>query len=196
MKEDLRILTPLASSNLPTVHGKFQILAFDSGVEELPHIVLSNIKEGAIANVRVHSECMTGDVFGSTKCDCGEQLNASLDYIQSHGGLVIYLRQEGRNIGIINKLKAYALQDQGMNTIEANHSLGFLTDQRTYEAALAILRYFQLNKINLLTNNPDKLKAFEHTDIEVVERIPLKVKPHPENIGYLTVKRDSLGHLL
>lgn len=192
-----RILTPLAASNLPTRHGKFRILAFDSGIEPMPHIALVNMEgRTTIPNVRIHSECMTGDVFGSVKCDCGEQLNASLNYIEEHGGVLIYLRQEGRNIGLVNKLRAYDLQDHGQNTIEANHSLGFLTDQRTYEDALAILRYFNFDKINLLTNNPDKMHAFDNTDIAVVSRIPVKITPRPENREYLSVKRNSLGHLL
>lgn len=189
--------TPLVTSNLPTVNGAFRIMAFDSGIEVLPHVVLDNLNGSSdVANVRIHSECMTGDVFGSTKCDCGEQLAASMDYIEKHGGVLIYLRQEGRNIGLVNKLKAYNLQEQGMNTIEANHALGFLTDQRTYEDALSILRYLGLEKINLLTNNPDKMSAFESSGIQVVERIPIQIKARPENKGYLSVKKNELGHLL
>jgi GTP cyclohydrolase II len=194
---DSRILTPLASSNLPTVYGPFRIIAFDSGIEHLPHIVLENLNgENSIANVRIHSECMTGDVFGSLKCDCGEQLKASLTYIEEHGGLLIYLRQEGRNIGLVNKLKAYHLQDQGMDTIQSNHALGFHTDQRTYEDALAILHYYKLTAINLLTNNPDKLQAFENSGIEVKNRIPVVIPSNPQNDGYLSVKKNTLGHLL
>jgi GTP cyclohydrolase II len=186
---DSRILTPLASSNLPTVYGPFRIIAFDSGIEHLPHIVLENLKDdGSIANVRIHSECMTGD--------CGEQLKASLTYIEEHGGLLIYLRQEGRNIGLVNKLKAYHLQDQGMDTIQSNHALGFHTDQRTYEDALAILNYYKLGEINLLTNNPDKLQAFENSGIEVKNRIPVIIPSNPQNDGYLSVKKNTLGHLL
>lgn len=196
-KDNRKVLTPLVSANLPTQNGVFNILAFHSGIETSPHIVLENMEgKSVIPNVRIHSECMTGDVFGSVKCDCGEQLSASMDYIEKNGGILIYLRQEGRNIGLINKLKAYHLQDEGMDTIEANHSLGFLTDQRTYDDALAILRYFEYKKINLLTNNPDKIKAFEATDIEVVERIPIAIKARPENQGYLQIKKNTLGHLL
>jgi len=194
-KNTEQILTPLVISNLPTEYGVFRIMAFDSGIEALPNVVLDNMKErNTIANVRIHSECMTGDVFRSVKCDCGEQLLSAMQYIEQHGGIIIYLRQEGRNIGLVNKLKAYNLQEQGMNTIEANHSLGFHTDQRSYEDALAILRYLGHHKINLLTNNPDKIAAFDNSDITVLSRIPLQTKPRPENESYLSTKRDSLGH--
>ncbi len=190
-------MTPVVTSNLPTEYGVFRIMAFDSGIEAIPHVVLENMEgRNTIPNVRIHSECMTGDVFGSLKCDCGEQLAASMKYIEQHGGVLIYLRQEGRNIGLINKLHAYNLQAQGMDTIEANHSLGFHTDQRTYEEALGILRYLGYNEINLLTNNPDKLNAFADSDIHVAERIPLQIAPKPENEGYLSVKKNTLGHLL
>jgi len=192
-----KAITPLVTSNLPTENGLFRILAFDSGIETSPHVVLENMEgRNSIPNVRIHSECMTGDVFGSLKCDCGEQLDTSMKYIKEHGGVLIYLRQEGRNIGLINKLRAYNLQEQGMDTIEANHSLGFHTDQRTYEEAIGILNHLGYSKINLLTNNPDKLNAFADSDIEVVERIPLKIEPKPENEGYLSVKKNTLGHLL
>lgn len=188
----------LISSRLPTIYGEFVIDAFDSGREELPHLVLKNIplEDAGIVNVRIHSECLTGDVFSSVRCDCGEQLAASMKYLEDHGGVLVYLRQEGRGIGLVNKLKAYNLQDEGMDTIRANHALGFHTDERTYDVAIAILHHLGIRKINLLTNNPDKLDAFISSGIEIVDRIPMMVEPRPENRHYLTTKKNALGHLL
>jgi GTP cyclohydrolase II len=188
----------LVTSRLPTIYGDFVIEAFDSGREELPHLVLKNVQDGheGPVNVRIHSECMTGDVFSSVRCDCGEQLAASMKYIEDHGGVLIYLRQEGRGIGLVNKLKAYNLQDQGMDTIRANHALGFHTDDRQYGVAIEILKFLGVSKINLLTNNPDKIDAFKNSSIEILERIPLMIEPRPENRHYLTTKKDALGHLL
>jgi GTP cyclohydrolase II len=187
----------LVESRLPTVYGDYRILAFDSGREELPHLALSGSwsLDGPV-NVRIHSECMTGDVFGSTRCDCGEQLAASLKYIEENGGILIYLRQEGRGIGLVNKLKAYNLQDEGMDTIRANHALGFHTDMRDFSLAVEILKFMGVEKINLLTNNPEKLDAFAKSGIEVVNRIPLTIEPRPENRHYLLTKKQGLGHLL
>ncbi|MCC6599712.1 MAG: GTP cyclohydrolase II [Crocinitomicaceae bacterium] len=192
-------LHSLVSSRLPTVFGEFRISAYDSGRPELPHLFLTNIKTGsenAVVNVRIHSECMTGDVFGSTRCDCGEQLAASMKYIEEHGGVLIYLRQEGRGIGLVNKLKAYNLQDEGMDTIRANHALGFHSDDRKYKMAVAILNSAGIRRINLLTNNPDKLDVFRETEIEIVDRIPLMIQPRPENRHYLLTKKEAMGHLL
>lgn len=190
---------PLVSSRLPTVFGEFTILAFDSGREEMPHLLLINTtveSDRDLINVRIHSECMTGDVFGSTRCDCGEQLAASMKYIEEHGGAIVYLRQEGRGIGLVNKLKAYNLQDEGMDTIRANHALGFHTDDRKYTIAVDILKSKGIRRINLLTNNPDKLDVFSGSGIEIVERIPLMIEPRPENRHYLLTKKEALGHLL
>lgn len=187
----------LVESRLPTVYGDYRVLAFDSGREELPHLVLAGEwTPDKPVNVRIHSECMTGDVFGSTRCDCGEQLAASLKYIEVHGGMLIYLRQEGRGIGLVNKLKAYNLQDEGMDTIRANHALGFHTDQRDFTIAVEILKFMGVEKICLLTNNPDKLDVFKNSGIEIVERIPLTIEPRPENRHYLLTKKQGLGHLL
>jgi len=147
-------------------------------------------------NVRIHSECITGDLFGSTRCDCGEQLKASLDYIHEYGGMLIYLRQEGRGIGLVNKLKAYNLQDEGFDTVVANHQLGFATDLRNYDAALAILNQFGIKRIQLMTNNPEKLHAFETSGVSVESRIPLVIPAVSENERYLQTKKDSLGHML
>ncbi len=190
--------TPLVSSRLPSIYGEFTIQAFSSGREELPHLVLKNmdIREGAIINVRIHSECMTGDVFGSTRCDCGEQLASSMKYLEDHGGILVYLRQEGRGIGLVNKLKAYNLQDEGMDTIRANHALGFHTDERDYSAAIELLNSLGVSRIHLITNNPDKMDAFRNSPIEVVDRIPIMIEPRPENRHYLLTKKNALGHLL
>jgi GTP cyclohydrolase II len=187
----------LVTARLPTLYGGFEMTAFSSGDVNMPHLSLTNLSaQSEIVNVRIHSECMTGDVFGSTRCDCGEQLHASLDYIKNNGGIVIYLRQEGRGIGLVNKLHAYNLQDQGMDTIEANHALGFPTDERDFSIAKFILNHFGVSRINLLTNNPDKLEVFDNSGIEVVSRIPLVIAARPENQGYLDTKRDGMGHLI
>jgi GTP cyclohydrolase II len=188
----------LVASRLPTIYGEFVMEAFESGRSEMPHLILKTTPSdySLPVNVRIHSECLTGDLFGSIRCDCGEQLAASMKYIEDHGGVLIYLRQEGRGIGLVNKLKAYNLQDQGMDTIRANHALGFHTDERTYEDAIAILKYLGIAKVNLLTNNPDKLDAFQNTGIDIIERIPLTAEPRPENRHYLATKKDAMGHML
>jgi GTP cyclohydrolase II len=142
----------------------------------------------------VHSECLTGDTLGSLKCDCGEQLEASLKLIAKEGGLVIYHRQEGRNIGLFNKVNAYALQDKGLDTIEANHQLGFSADERTYDIVVTILKHFGIKKLRLLTNNPKKLEVLE--GFEIVQRVPLIIEPNDKNRNYLKVKKEQMGHLL
>jgi GTP cyclohydrolase II len=166
--------------------------------EAMPIVVLEseNTNREYPVNVRIHSECMTGDLFGSQRCDCGEQLDYALQYISRYGGIVIYLRQEGRGIGLINKLKAYNKQDEGLDTLEANLALGFHADDRDYDDALEILKDLGVKKINLLTNNPDKLDAFEGTDIVVSKRIPLIIQPVNENLEYLKTKKEAFGHLL
>jgi GTP cyclohydrolase II len=189
----------LVSSRLPTVYGGFIMEAFDSGKEEQPHLVLKNIGEVDkldFVNVRIHSECITGDLFGSTRCDCGEQLAASMKYIERNGGVLIYLRQEGRGIGLVNKLKAYNLQDEGMDTVESNLALGFHADERDFNVAIEILDFLGVKRIKLLTNNPDKMKVFNNTGIDVLERIPLMIEAREENRQYLFTKKNSLGHHL
>ena len=187
----------LVSSRLPSKYGQFVMDAFDSGVEEMPHLALRNDGFKAdVVNVRIHSECITGDLFGSARCDCGDQLTTSLAYIEQHGGMLIYLRQEGRGIGLVNKLKAYNLQDEGFDTVVANHQLGFATDLRTYEAAIAILKHFGIERIHLMTNNPEKLEAFETSGISIESRIPLVIPSVAENERYLKTKKDDLGHML
>jgi GTP cyclohydrolase II len=187
----------LVSSRLPSKYGQFSIEAFESGNDEMPHLAVFNAGVKAdVVNVRIHSECITGDLFGSLRCDCGEQLKSSLQYIEEHGGMLIYLRQEGRGIGLTNKLKAYNLQDEGADTIVANHQLGFETDLRTYEAAIAILKHHNVSRIHLMTNNPEKLEAFENSGIHVESRVPLVVPPVAENERYMQTKRNDLGHML
>jgi GTP cyclohydrolase II len=165
---------------------------FQEGNKE--HLVIYAKKLDEVPVVRVHSECLTGDAIGSLKCDCRDQLEFALSLASKSGGMVIYLRQEGRNIGLLNKINAYALQDKGLNTIEANHQLGFAADERTYEIVTFILNHFQINKIKLLTNNPNKINSI--SGIEIVERIPIIMTPNKYNENYLDVKRDEMGHLL
>jgi len=179
-------------ANLPTKYGNFKIQCFKENHKE--HLVIYTENLPQIPVVRVHSECLTGDTLGSKKCDCGEQLEFALNFIANHGGMVIYLRQEGRNIGLLNKVNAYALQDKGLDTIEANHQLGFNADERTYEMVEYILNHFNIKKIKLLTNNPKKIESLK--GIEIVERIPVKVKPNPHNLKYLQIKKEKMGHML
>jgi len=179
-------------ANLPSQFGDFKVQAFKQGQKE--HLVISAKELADIPIVRVHSECLTGDAIGSLKCDCREQLEYGLKMAEETGGMVIYLRQEGRNIGLLNKINAYALQDKGLDTIEANHQLGFAADERTYEAVTFILNHYNIKKIKLLTNNPDKINSI--SGVEIVERIPIVMTPNEHNAGYLDVKRDAMGHLL
>jgi len=179
-------------ANLPSKFGKFNVKAFKEGHKE--HLVIYTEKLSEEPIVRVHSECLTGDALGSLKCDCRDQLEFALKLIDKDGGMVIYLRQEGRNIGLLNKINAYALQDNGLNTIEANHQLGFRTDERTYEMVTFILNHFKIKKIKLLTNNPDKISSIE--DIEITQRLPIIIQSNEFNKDYLNIKRDEMGHLL
>ncbi len=190
----------LVESRLPTKFGGFRILAFDSGLEEMPHLALvsDSFKKDCVeaVSVRIHSECMTGDVLQSSRCDCGAQLTCSMALLQKSGGVLIYLRQEGRGIGLVEKLKAYNLQDTGQDTFEANVNLGHPEDGRSFVVAIEILRYLKVKSINLLTNNPDKVRAFDDVDdINVIERMPLEVGLDPENKDYLEAKRLVKGHL-
>ncbi|MEM9544452.1 MAG: GTP cyclohydrolase II [Bacteroidota bacterium] len=188
-----------AQAFLPTDFGGFQTIAYALNEEELmPHMVLINPDTDLsdVVNVRIHSECMTGDVFYSRRCECGEQLRWSMEYINKHGGIIVYLRQEGRGIGIINKLHAYVKQDEGFDTAEANRELGFGYDQRTYEDAVTILEDLGVRKVNLITNNPDKIKGIDNCVLTVVDRIPIEIPPKSENIGYLQTKKDFFGHKL
>ena len=189
----------LVETRLPSVAGNFQMMAFGEEGELHPHLVLvSNNPQGGqgAVLVRIHSECMTGDVFGSQRCDCGDQLNRALARIGNEGGCLIYLRQEGRGIGLVEKMKAYNLQDEGLDTIAANEALGHESDSRVYDAANQILRELGFERIRLLTNNPSKVEALKSLGIEVVERVPLVVDAIPENEGYLAIKKTLMGHWL
>jgi 3,4-dihydroxy 2-butanone 4-phosphate synthase/GTP cyclohydrolase II len=147
--------------------------------------------------VRVHSQCLTGDVFGSHRCDCGSQLERAMEMVQQEGlGVILYMQQEGRGIGLANKLKAYALQDKGMDTVEANEELGFQADLRDYGVGAQMLVSLGVRKMKLMTNNPKKMKGLEGYGLEVVERVPIEIPPRPENLRYLTTKCQKLGHLL
>ena len=180
------------SANLPTKFGDFQIKSFKVGIKE--HLVIYKKPFDDIPIIRVHSECLTGDALGSLKCDCGEQLQYALNLINEKTGMVIYLRQEGRDIGLFNKVNAYNLQDQGLDTVEANHQLGFEADMRNFDIVSEILKEFEISKIKLLTNNPKKLNEIK--DIEIVERIPIKMDTNPYNENYLKTKKEKMGHLI
>lgn len=185
--------------NLPTEYGDFRVAAYTNALDNKEHlaIIKGEISSDTPTLVRVHSECLTGDIFGSHRCDCGPQLHAALRQIDEAGnGVVLYMRQEGRGIGLINKLHAYKLQDQGFDTVEANHKLGFAADLRDYGIGAQILKDLGIRKIKLLTNNPRKIKGLEGYGLEVVERVPLFIEPNEDNVKYLTTKKSKLGHLL
>jgi 3,4-dihydroxy 2-butanone 4-phosphate synthase / GTP cyclohydrolase II len=186
-------------SSIPTSSGQWYIDAYaDHETEPMPHLVIypPGLDTTGIVTVRVHSECFTGDVLGSQRCDCGPQLEKSLEVISKEKGVLIYLRQEGRGIGLINKLKAYNLQDEGFNTIDANHQLGFETDGREYHVATLILKDMGISRIKLLTNNPEKVTSLQRDGIEIVDRLPLMILPTEDSLEYLRVKRDLMGHFL
>ncbi|MGD9716700.1 GTP cyclohydrolase II [Sulfuricurvum sp. IAE1] len=182
-------------ANLPSKYGRFKIRVYKEGIQEHLAIFTEGFENAEAPLVRIHSECLTGDTLGSIKCDCNNQLHIALKMIAAEGGLVIYHRQEGRNIGLLNKVNAYALQDQGRNTIEANVELGFEPDQRTYDVVREIFHDFGLTRIRLLTNNPAKVSVVENLDVEIVQRIPVVIDPNPHNEGYLKVKKEQMGHL-
>jgi 3,4-dihydroxy 2-butanone 4-phosphate synthase / GTP cyclohydrolase II len=189
----------LASPRLPTEHGEFRVFAYQSDItgEEHVALVMGEINEADEVLVRVHSSCLTGDVFHSNRCDCGDQLERAFELIAKEGkGIVLYLLQEGRGIGLINKLKAYELQDQGADTIEANAKLGFAPDIRDYGTGSQILRDLGVRKIRLMTNNPAKYVAIEGFGLEIVERVPLEIAPSSTTRKYLEAKKKKLGHIL
>jgi len=188
-----------AVANLPTVYGNWKIYAYTSLVDNKEHValVMGEIDENEPVLVRVHSECLTGDVFGSLKCDCRSQLHRAMEMISKEGkGVIVYLRQEGRGIGLVNKIKAYHLQDHGFDTVEANRELGFPPDMRDFGIGAQILRDLGVKKMRLMTNNPRKLIGLEGYGLEIVERVPIITGVCEYNIGYLRTKREKMGHLI
>jgi len=197
-KAQLR-LDKVPHAQLPTRFGEFEIFGFENEVdgEEAAALTKGKIQKDQTALVRIHSQCFTGDTLHSLKCDCGEQLEQALAKIQAEGhGILIYQMQEGRGIGLLNKLYAYELQDRGVDTVEANLQLGFEADQRSYSFCAQILKYFGVTKIRLMSNNPDKIQGLSSEGIEIVERVPLIVKASSLSRNYLKTKKEKLGHLL
>jgi len=193
------IVKCVASANLPTEYGEFRVHAFENQIDRQTHVALvrGDIGDGQDVLVRVHSQCLTGDVLRSHRCDCGAQLDEAMHRIASEGrGVLLYLSQEGRGIGLANKIRAYSLQDHGLDTVEANVHLGFKPDQRDYGIGVQILREIGVRSMRLLSNNPRKLVAIEGYGLSVSEWLPLEIPPSPSTLRYLTAKRDKLGHVL
>jgi 3,4-dihydroxy 2-butanone 4-phosphate synthase/GTP cyclohydrolase II len=189
----------IATANLPTQTGEFKIAGYRSLTSDEEFVVLykGDLRPDVPTLVRIHSQCLTGDVFGSIKCDCGPQLHKTMELIEAEGrGAIVYQQQEGRGIGIINKIRAYALQDEGADTVEANEKLGFEVDAREYKQCAEILFDLGLCKVRVISNNPDKLKALEDAGLQIVERIPIEVEAREPAAHYLRTKKEKLGHLL
>ncbi len=199
LRHDKNIIKRISEARLPTTYGDFKTIAYENYHDKVTHLALvkGDIKKNQPTLVRVHSECLTGDVFGSIRCDCREQLKTAMQMITTAGtGIILYLRQEGRGIGLANKIRAYNLQDQGLNTVEANHELGFKADLRDYGIGAQILLDLGVSQLRLLTNNPKKLIALNGYGLKIVEHIPLEIKSCKENISYLTTKKIHMGHFL
>jgi 3,4-dihydroxy 2-butanone 4-phosphate synthase/GTP cyclohydrolase II len=189
----------VAKAFLPTEYGEFRIVGYRSlrSDEEFVALVCGELRRDRPSLVRVHSQCLTGDVFGSVKCDCGRQLRAAMERIAAEGrGAIVYQHQEGRGIGILNKIRAYALQDEGADTIEANERLGLEVDLRRYDQCAEILADLGLGRVRVLTNNPAKIRALAENGLDVVERVSLEVEPHERSVRYLRTKKERMGHLI
>lgn len=192
-------MTKEAEANLPTEFGPFKIIGFRSTTsdEEFVALVKGDLEPERPTLVRIHSQCLTGDVFHSLKCDCGPQLQRAMEMVQEAGaGVIVYQQQEGRGIGIVNKIRAYALQDEGADTIEANLRLGFGVDERTYDQCAEIIKLLGVRRVRLMSNNPDKVRALQSAGLEIVERVPLEVKAHHTAHRYMLTKKEKMGHLL
>jgi 3,4-dihydroxy 2-butanone 4-phosphate synthase/GTP cyclohydrolase II len=194
-----KLIERVATADMPTKNGDFDIVGYINKLNGEHHVALvkGKVDDGEPVLVRVHSECLTGDAFGSLRCDCGEQFDEAAKKIQEEGrGILLYMRQEGRGIGLINKIKAYQLQDQGMDTVEANIALGFPEDMRDYGIGAQILEDLGVKKVNLMTNNPKKLSGISGYGIEIVERVPIQMNHNEKNKYYLETKKEKMGHLL
>lgn len=197
-RKNEKLVRPIAETMLPTEYGDFRLIVYESVIDDTCHLalVMGEVKDKAVL-VRVHSQCLTGDVFGSKRCDCGLQLKEAMQMINKDNvGVILYMNQEGRGIGLINKIRAYSLQDKGFDTVDANSALGFAPDLREYGIGAQMLADLGIHKVKLLTNNPRKVVGLEGYGIEIIERVPIKVEPNPINKKYLQVKKEKLGHLL
>ncbi len=187
----------IAEAKLPTHWGEFQVIAFEDKKLNEEHLLLYMGELQNDSLLRIHSQCLTGDTLYSLKCDCGSQLAMALQRISEEGvGMIIYMAQEGRGIGLVNKIRAYELQDKGMNTVEANEALGFAADERDYSYCKEILSAVNISSVRLMTNNPRKIKGLEDVDIKVTERVSIEIEPNKHNEDYLKVKADKLGHMI
>ena len=187
----------IAEAKLPTHWGEFQVIAFEDKKLNEEHLLLYMGELQNDSLLRIHSQCLTGDTLYSLKCDCGSQLAMALQRISEEGvGMIIYMAQEGRGIGLVNKIRAYELQDKGMNTVEANEALGFAADERDYSYCKEILSAVNISSVRLMTNNPRKIKGLEDVDIKVTERVAIEIEPNKHNEDYLKVKADKLGHMI